>query len=432
MPAKFSWIAVIIFFALVFSWSVYRDIHLEKRYAGDLRNRVVGARLQKDGRSPYFYKWKQGDGTRYYDPNNFDSLRVANITASPFFHYLMYPVAELPQRTISVIWLIGQYIVLTLIVALSLSLATTTQQRWCVIIAAALLLLTEAWKMHIGNGQNYSGLVLLAMLFYYCMRKKTLVMCLLAGICVAMLVLIKPTLVLFFVPFLFLLRMYSRQQLAVLLLPMAAACIWIGCSTHQMHLWKDYKQNITQQILLHQQESPEKQVNDPDPVFEVWEGIDPAAIQQAGKLFPDKIYSENGNFFVLTQQLFHIKINTTVLSFLSAACIVLLLLVFYLRHRDSGFTLPATALAGYCLFMTTDLFSPVYRHQYYAVLWLFPLMLGASLYQESLKKIYVVIAVGLLLNITNIPFLPMEHTMGEYIMLGGFIVLSLRRKTQGI
>jgi hypothetical protein len=39
-------------------WSVYRDTELEKQYPVDLRNRVVGSRLQMDGMSPYFYHWR--------------------------------------------------------------------------------------------------------------------------------------------------------------------------------------------------------------------------------------------------------------------------------------------------------------------------------------------------------------------------------------
>lgn len=429
MPAKFSWIPVAVFCVLVFSWSVYRDIQLEKQDSCDLRNRVVGARMQKDGLSPYFYKWKKGDGLRYYDPNNFDSLRVSNITASPFFHYLLYPISDLPQRTISVIWLIAEYLMLVIIVLLALALATTRLQQWLVIITACLLLLTEAWKMHMGKGQNYICIVLGAMLFYYCLRKKTPATALLAGICAVMLVLIKPPAILFFIPFLFWVKTFGPKLTAICMLPLIIAGVWVLTSKRERYLWKQYQENITQQIQLHQQEWPPTQANAPDPMFPVWEGIDRAAIKQQAGPFPDKIFSENGNFFVVAQQLFHKKVNKTILSVLSVVCLLLLLLAFYKRHRAAGFALPDLAITGFCLFMIADLFSPVYRHQYYTVLWMFPLLLSAAMYQPLLQKIYLVLAVGLLLNVVNIPVLPMEHTMGEYIMLVGFIVLSLRRKT---
>src|SRR5882757_9018257 len=120
MPVKPSWIALIILFTAIFGWSVYRDIHIEQQYTADLRNRVVGARLEKEHASPYFYTWAQGDPIRYYDPNNIaqpaNPLRVSNITATPFFHRLLSPLANLPQRTISRIWLLIEYLALILCV----------------------------------------------------------------------------------------------------------------------------------------------------------------------------------------------------------------------------------------------------------------------------------------------------------------------------
>lgn len=432
MPAKFFWIPIAIGCAMIFSWSVYRDIHLEKRYAGDLRNRIVGARLQQDGRSPYFYKWKNGDGFRYYDPNNFDSLQVSNITASPFFHVLLYPIANLPQRTISVVWLLAEYGMLLAIIVLALAIANNRQQQWMIVVTACLVLLTEAWKMHIGNGQNYLCLVFLAMLFYYSIRKTTWHMALLAGVCATMLLLIKPTTGIFFIPFLFLLKRYPLRWLGFCMLPLLMAGIGTVTSSRQVFLWKQYKENITQQIKLHQHESPEVQKNDPDPAFPDWEGISRQEIKRQGELFPDKIFSENGNAFVMVQQLVHQKPGKQLLAALSGCCMVLLLLTFYFIHRREGFTLTGIALVGFCMFMIADLFSPVYRHQYYAVQWLFPLLLSAAVYQPAFIKIYIILAAGLVLNIINIALLPMEHSIGEYIMLVGFIVLSLQRKTHAI
>lgn len=61
-------------------WKVInRDLILLKISTADLRNRVVGARLQKDGKDPYYFKWTENDGLRYYDPFNIDSLYISNI-----------------------------------------------------------------------------------------------------------------------------------------------------------------------------------------------------------------------------------------------------------------------------------------------------------------------------------------------------------------
>lgn len=298
MSLKNYWILVLLLCAIVFSWSLYRDIQAEKQYTGDLRNRVVGARLQKDGLSPYFYKWKKEDGLRYYDPSNFDSLQVSNITGSPFFHRLFYPVAELPQKTISVYWLIAEYIMFVVIILLGLSLAVNDQQKWMVLMAACLFLLTEAWKLHTANGQNYVCIPVLSLSFYCSINKQSsLLNAFIAGCLAIILLLIKPTAILFFIPFLLVVKRYPKSWIGVFILPAIITCLLTVSSSKEAALCKQYKEGITEQIKVHQQESPVTQINEPDPLYPAWEGIDRGEIQRQAILHPMHIYSENGNFF---------------------------------------------------------------------------------------------------------------------------------------
>jgi Glycosyltransferase family 87 len=431
LPAKITWISIILGGTILFAWSLYRDINAERQYAGDLRNRVVGARIQKDGLSPYFYKWKKGDGIRYYDPNNFDSFKVANITASPFFHHALQPVADLPQSRFSVFWLLIEYLAFLLLLGLGIMICSSPLQRRLVLATAALFLLTEGWKMHIANGQNYIFIPLLAMAFYYTASKKQhWIAALTAGSCAVLLVLIKPNALLFFIPFVFLLRQYNRRCLIALSVPMLLAAGWILSSPAEIFLWKEYRANISQQVKVHQQEQPDKQLNDSNPLFDPWEGISATAIKKEAELHPQHIFSENGNVFVAARQLFHLTIGTRSLVLASLLSILLVLGLFLFRHGLGAINFPAAAFAGFSLYMISDLFSPVYRHQYYAVQWLFPLLLAAALYNESNKKTALLLSAGLLLNIVNLAFVPMEHSIGEYIMLLAIIVLSLRRQKQ--
>jgi hypothetical protein len=78
--------------------------------------------------------------------------------------------------------------------------------------------------------------------------------------------------------------------------------------------------------------------------------------------------------------------------------------------------------------MLVDLFSPVYRHQYYGVQWLFPLLLAASVYKPANRGFYVALLTGLLLNVINTGFIKMEHSLGEYLILITLLWLSLNRK----
>ena len=86
-------------------------------------------------------------------------------------------------------------------------------------------------------------------------------MALLAGICAVTLVLIKPNTAVFFIPFLFLVKKYSGRYLLVAILPLLIAFFWIITSGRQMSLWKQYKENIAQQIKVHQHDAPATQIN---------------------------------------------------------------------------------------------------------------------------------------------------------------------------
>ena len=65
--------------------SIYKDVGYSVSMPGDLRNRLVGARMMKDGLSPYFYIWKEGGPIRYYDTYTSPNSNVSAATATPFF-----------------------------------------------------------------------------------------------------------------------------------------------------------------------------------------------------------------------------------------------------------------------------------------------------------------------------------------------------------
>jgi hypothetical protein len=87
-------------------FALTRDIRYSREYMGDLRNRVVGARIIEDGGSPYFYKYSPRDPVRYYDPQAFDIYSASICTSTPFLHRLLIPLADLPFATIMRIWMV--------------------------------------------------------------------------------------------------------------------------------------------------------------------------------------------------------------------------------------------------------------------------------------------------------------------------------------
>ncbi len=417
-------IIVLIAGTLSLCWSFYRDLQIEKLTPGDLRNRVVGARLQKDGQMPYFYKWRSTDGLRYYDPQNFDSLRAANITASPYFHDLLYPIADMPQRTISHLWLYLQYMMLFTMVGIALSLAVTEAQKILVLALSASFLFTEAWISLVENGQLYLFVPFLAMLFYFFLGKpKSFAAALLAGLCAVSMVLIRPNAMLLFLPFLFIIRKFSLRYKIAFFIPVFGLLAYSAGNSRQRNLWLEYEQNISEQIKIHQGKNAALQENAKDPQFNLWEGWNREELKKLNAATPFA-HSENGNLFVLIKLVFGKKLSTTFLTALSFSFIFLMMLMFYFFHRRSGFNVYNLAILGFCLYMASDLFSPVYRHQYYTAQWFFPLLLAAAGFIKNYKLAYMAIVAGLILNITNLPFMKMEHTLGEYIIFAALLLLA--------
>ncbi|HVU96196.1 MAG TPA: glycosyltransferase 87 family protein [Puia sp.] len=425
------WLLVVAAVTGILIYAINRDIHYEKAYNGDLRNRVTGSRMIKDGRSPYFYKWKTGDGLRYYDPGNFDSVRPSNMTSTPVLYRLLSPLVEQPEARISEYWLVIEYLMLGAITLFAFLTAPTTARRQAVVLVFGAVLLTNGWKEHTANGQTYLCIPFFAMLFLVFWKKKDHpANAILAGCAAACLILIRVNTLLFFPPFWLLVQTHPRRWWLFFCIPMALFGGWALTSTHERGLWRDYFSNVNEAIRINQNLHPAIQHNDPDPRYPRWEGIDTLEADHYMKTLPAKIYSENGNFFVLFQGVFHRQLSVATMGWLSFGGIGLLALLFYFRCRPfEAQDTPWVAIFGFCLFMIADLFSPVYRHQYYTVQWILPLMLAATQLSPRKKAGYGLLLLCLLLWCFHLPFLKMQNTLAEYGILAVLLAMALDLRT---
>lgn len=78
--------------------------------------------------------------------------------------------------------------------------------------------------------------------------------------------------------------------------------------------------------------------------------------------------------------------------------------------------------------MITDLFSPIFRGQYYAVQWFFPLLMLAAYWTKSEWWLCGLAVTALFLSIINTALIKMEHSIAEYLFLATFILFALKRK----
>jgi hypothetical protein len=432
MSSKSVYLIFLTICGMAFVYALYRDIRSQDHCSGsDLRNRVVGARIIKDGHSPYFYKWKESDGARYYDHDNYDpdhceSGSLSTITATPFFHHLLYPIAEWPQSLIFRVWLVIQYLLWIGIVVFFFRLARTPVQQYAVLTIAILFLFTEAWTITIFYGQYYLFVPFFAMLFYWLVKnRKNELMAAAAGLVAITLVLVRPNALLFFLPFLLLYKTYPRNYLIVLAIPILFLTGWTVLDKTEIGLWKDYSAAIKGHIAAHQALQPFIH-SAPFWPLRQWEGIDADKMTDPG---PKEGENEEGNFFLLVKRYYRPGLGLVPLQILTVCLILGVLGVFYLRHRaKEAFSPPQVAMLGYALYMISDLFSPITRWQYYTVQWIFPLLLAAAVYDRRDKWAFLLLLAGLGLNVININRINIEHSIGEYLMLAALISLSFIRK----
>ena len=411
--------------AVVACWyALTRDIRYSREYMGDLRNRIVGARIIRDGGSPYFYKYSPGDPIDYYDPQAFDSHAASISTSTPFLHRLLIPLAHWPYATIMQVWMVLLWMLLFAMAGYAFWIARAPKARAAVVVVAVLFLLTNAWALHTKYGQTYLLIPALAMLTFSLRRWP-----LLAGIAAAALVLARPNAVLFLIPFVFM-----RGFRWVSVLPGVVMLIWILFSSRERHLWGDYGAMLGEQIKVHQDLGARQRPIWTDPGFRDWEGLNTDTVRARIARDPVHIYSENGNVFVLYRRIFGRSMPIALLAILglSALSLVIWVLVAAKQLRYWNPEAEQIAILGFCLYMISDLFSPIYRHAYYGVQWIMPLLLAACLYRGQQRTIYGWLFICLLLNIVHLPFLPMGNTIGEYGFLAGLLMIGFAQGVENL
>ena len=426
MPVK-NWLILNGLFLLIsLAHSVYRDVQLEKQYTGDLRNRIVGARLQKDGRLPYFYYWQPQDGIRYFDPinTNRSPAGVSPITASPFFHQLLYPICDLDQEIISKIWLVFQYVLLAGMIWISCRMTSDGNTQWLIVNTGLLFTTTEAWKSLVVNGQIYLfyAFLMICIIRGIWSNKKNI--SLLAGIFMAVWILNRPIGLIVLLPVLLL---YKQQWLFLLtsFAGLALYALFVFSSPFEKVLWQNYIEGLRMQVRIHQAADPKATLTPYIiPENKKLEGIDFNEVDKNMAEYPIAVYSENGNFFVFYRQLTHKKIPLVWLNTLSLLTIVILTILYYFSYVKNKLKPLQVILFGFTLYMIIEIFSPVYRHQYNTVQW-FPLVLTALLIPMNRRSPgLLLLALGLVLNMVNFPWLPMRHTLGEFAWLAAMLLIS--------
>lgn len=418
---KFAYYVIAVALLLV---SVYTDLIYSDPMPPDMRNRIVGARMMEDGLSPYFYIWQKGGPVRYFDINTPPNTNVSRATASPFFHWLIIPIADLPQSQLNVLWMFIEYAALISCGLLALAMLPGGQRRVLLPFITALLIVfcyTQGWRIHVYGGQNYIFIPLLMLGSVYFMRKaRSWFNTFVFGILSTCLILVYPAAVVVFIPFILYIRQYLRH-VTVTLGMLIIYMVVVLANPVQRANWSDYFRALPIHATNHVgiTKTPEI-VYDPVSV-KLLEGInfkDTPNKQRTARL---TFLSQCSNFFYYFNVLTHKRISIKAMLCLGVVvCIALMLPLLYFKIKGIPVSYLAVYITGFAMFNCFNFFGPVIRCDYHFVTFLLPLLLLVV----WLKKVYVVplilICIGFYLNITFLRFMLAQHTVGEF-----FILLSL-------
>jgi len=278
--------------------SIKRDWTFQQEGAGDLRNRVVGARLAKIGRDPYFYKWKNGDSYAYLDYANADTNTVSVITATPLFHRLIAIISDYDQKTISVLWFVVEYLALLAIILAGVFLTTDEIKKIVVTNIGVLFTYTHAWALHLLQGQMYIFVAALLMFvgFLLTRHQHRRLFSILAGIATWVLIFVRPISIVSLIPFALSNKRFATYLAATTVCSLAYLA-FIFVNENEKMQWINYKAAMVEQVKVHQNLPRHAVTIDRLPAIKKLEGLDLEAQQKAAIEHPFPDHSENGNVF---------------------------------------------------------------------------------------------------------------------------------------
>lgn len=406
--------------------AIRRDISLVPQYPRDLRNRITGARLIEDGKDPYFFKWQPTDPIKYYEPKDYRGLEVSSSTSSPFFHRLISPLNHLPFLTIAWIWLGLEYLFFLLMVITGLYFYNNYTVKSCILLFSGGFLLTDAWITHVLVGQMYIFLASATFIIAtVCIRFKGSKHPLWMGLLAASTILIRPPVLLIYLPLLFRIKKCYRFCLYTTICLVAYLFVLV-IHPGERSLWMSYNKSIQIHTQIHAGIIKEKVVPVPYNI-QFLEGYNFRNVDSLVKESSVKSHNELGNLIYLQEMITGINIAPNAASILSTLVLVMILSLFWYFHRQPA--MHDIFILGYILYLTWELLSPIVRNQYYTVEF-FPLVL---IVVSTTKRMWAVapilMIIGVLLNITNTPLIPVRHTIGELLILfGAFWFLFSKQK----
>ena len=398
-------IAIAILMMLAF---ILNSIHLftiKKTYGTpDLRNRIVGSRLikQKENASPYFYKWSKADGDRFLDMYDTPELLMNRNTVTPFTLQLLESFSGTIYSKLVKRWYIAEISSLLATIVLILSLAKNSPNK--ILITGISLIgigLSQGWMLHSLSGQVYIFIPLLLSLVLYFSQLQTKGNDILAAVVLTVLVLIRPTAVLFIAPYV----LISNWKVPAYLFLFLAIYFLFSYKTGQLWLWKDYSNAMN----LWSVES-----FNPHVTKSYMEILQLKEIEGSSILLqpPNLLLLEDSSIQGFLHRFFNIQL--TKIPLLGLMLCLFIAFLFFVRKEIKQFDMRRLFILAFLLYFLSELCIPAVRNSYNSVQWVFPLSI-LFLDKQISNSIKLLLLLAVTFAIGIMKFFPFDLFVAELL-----------------
>lgn len=391
---------------------------------GDFRNRVQGARLMKDGISPYYYHWYPGDPLRYVSEHKIDTShyrRVSMCTSSPLFHRILGPFADYDEPVIDRGTFILFYIFLAIMVLLTW---LESKDLLLTLLFFVPFLFSDGWCHHVTLVQNYFLFGFLFFLVSFAFIKKRY---LLAGLLFALLFLFRINSIVFLIPFVLLFRQY-KHFFTGLIIGLTVYGTVLAFSPFERKNWTEYFSALQEHTKQHLGQLPREDRYYNIDLPQIFEGEDFKEMEVKRLQTPSTwVNPEASNFFLIYKFILKKQPPALLLNVLLGACYITIGAVFFFikrKQKDYKISLEQALLTGLLFYGLSCFFSPVISNPYQMPQW----MTVASLIIISNKKIprwlLLFFFLGILVDLVYFPNIRGKHAISDVIfMLATFFII---------
>jgi len=394
----------------------------------DMRNRVVGARLMKDGKLPYYHHWYPGDTLRYMVERMADTGRhrhVNMITASPLFHRILALVADYEEATLE---RAVYFICYGLFFFLAVWAACKSRSLLWTLALFVPFLFTDAWWHHILQTQSYLIFGFLLFLSALCLyRKQELA----AGLVLAFVILLRLNCIVFLLPFFLDFRRYRRFILATLA-GIGVYVVIVACLPFERANWMEYFSAIKEHTAVHIGQIP----NAPESldmnrilprVFEGYNLMEMDSVRKAEHFYvnPSAVNFKG----VYARIAGHRPLSYRLCQALFALSVAAVFFFLFRKRRHARAVLRPQTLVytGFLFYFLSNFFSPIDNPPYQMAQWIVAASLFLADRHNLPRAVLWLMLAGILVNIFYVPVFPFKHMASECLFMAATLTAIFGR-----